>query len=122
MVDKTGVVPTRSRSKPPSSDEIFLGYMDAIRATDLHVSARFAVLGWKLPVKYPDFRPRHPGRVVGAAMYGRENRTWKESIRDAAAFCRETGRKEYRRRAESSTNAGLTRSFCITAAGLQKHE
>ena len=118
-MEELDVLSAELRSRSLSNREIVLEYDDALRAVDLLVEARFAILGWEGWAKYSEGGIGHHEHYQGAIMRERwEGESWETFVEDAASLCRLTMERDYRGWKGDPTPANATLFFCITAAGL----
>jgi hypothetical protein len=87
------VLPDDLRARSLSNRDIILAYDDALAAIDHLLAHRWAILGWRGWIRFPDGRIDSSLRHQGTSPILREKtESWDEYMQGSAAFCRETMR------------------------------
>jgi hypothetical protein len=109
-------LPPERRERSFSDKQIVLEYEGALLNIDLLVGTQLAILRWEAWVKYTDVRHGHRGPVIGAHWPPRrQDETWEEFVKDAAAYYRRTIEQEHYESSEKPTYTGKSSYFWISA-------
>ncbi len=109
------IMPEDLRARSLSKREIILGYDDALRAIDILIEARWAILGWEGLVRYPDGRIVHSAKFQGTGSITQmQDEPWDLYVLKSAEFCRTTICEDHERWRQSPEHPDADLYFCLT--------